>query len=193
MAELGDEVRVFSIGSLPDGGPNDGDRGALVETAAVPRAVEVASGNADSTREVCVCLPAVTPMAHRIQTRHLPDVSSPCKYCGDSCRKIRGRTESRRWHSRRRVEGFSMCGQRKFALKASTSVICVSHAVERFAANRLGCPTAKLVVIANGVDTVHFSSAEPFDWSQIGWPTECRGDPVCGSPASAKRDRTAAI
>jgi len=165
MAELGDEVRVFSIGSLPSG-----DRGALVKRLQAS-GIEVVSGNADSTREVV----SAYRQLRQWLTESKPDICQTFLHHAN----IVGTLAAKSAGVRNRVAGIRVaesrafrCAVEKIALKASTSVICVSHAVERFAANRLGCPTAKLVVIANGVDTVHFSSAEPFDWSQIGWPTD---------------------
>jgi len=168
MAELGDEVRVFSIGSLPDGGPNDGGRGALLEKLQCA-GVEVASGNADANRE---CVSAYRQLRQWLKESK-PDVCQTFLHHAN----VLGTLAAKSAGVRNRVAGIRVaeskavrCTIEKFALKASTSVICVSRAVERFAAKRLGCPAAKLMVIPNGVDAGRFSNAEPFDWPQIGWP-----------------------
>jgi len=164
MAEQGDDVRVFSIGSLPERNRQD----ALVEKLRKAD-IEITSANANTGRE------AVS--AYR-QLRQWLKESRP-----DICQtflhhaNVLGTLAAKSAGVQHRVAGIRVaeskafrCAIEKFALRASTTVICVSRAVERFAAERLGCPAAKLLVIPNGVDAGHFSNAEPYHWPDIGWP-----------------------
>ena len=168
MAELGDDVRVFSIGSLPAENRQDGEQGALVEKLQ-NAGIEIVSANANTIREA---VPAYRQLRQWLKESR-PDVCQTFLHHAN----VLGTLAANSAGVRNRVAGIRVaeskavrCVIEKFALRASTSVICVSRAVERFAVERLGCPAAKLLVIPNGVDASHFSNAEPFDWPQIGWP-----------------------
>ncbi len=165
MASAGDKVRLFSLGSLPTG-----ERGSLVKRL-TDCGIEVASGNANTSLQV---------MSAYSQLRKWLSLSD-----ADVCQtflhhaNVLGTFAAKSAGIQTRVAGIRVaeskglrCRLESYALKSSQSVICVSEAVEKFAASQLGCSRAKLTVIPNGVDAKSFSTAKSFDWAQIGWPRD---------------------
>ena len=164
MASAGDEVRVFSLGSLP----ND-ERGSLVKRL-TDFGIEVSSANANTSLQI---------MSAYSQLRKWLSHSD-----ADVCQtflhhaNVLGTLAAKSSGIQTRVAGIRVaepkrlrCRIERYALKSSQSVICVSEAVEKFTASYLGCPASKLTVIPNGVDSKSFSTATGFDWAEIGWPS----------------------
>ena len=58
------------------------------------------------------------------------------------------------------------------ALRKADAVACVSQGVLQFAQTELNVPPSKTTVIPNAVDMDRYASADPFAWSQIGWPED---------------------
>jgi glycosyltransferase involved in cell wall biosynthesis len=165
MAQAGDAVRVFSLGSLPQG-----PQGLLVgrlESAGIP----VASADADSPRQ----FPRACRQLRDWFAHSRPDISQSFLYHANvlsgfaasaaavSVRVAGLRVAEPKWW-RCRIE--------RAALRRVHSTVCVSRAVQRFAVDRLGCSDACSVVIPNGVDVSRFAAAAPLDWSAIGWPSD---------------------
>ena len=165
MADAGDEVRVFSVGSLPKD-----ERGSLVKRL-TDCGIEVSTGDANTSRQV---ISAYSQLRKWLSSSNA-DVCQTFLHHAN----ILGILAAKSVGIRTRVAGIRVAESRKlrcmiegYALKSSQSVICVSEAVEKFAASQLGCPPSKLAVIPNGVDAKNFSSAKEFDWTQIGWPRD---------------------
>jgi starch synthase (maltosyl-transferring) len=55
-----------------------------------------------------------------------------------------------------------------------THLVCVSQQVKTFAIDHLAVNPHRCSVIPNGVDILKYRDALPFDWSEIGWPSESR-------------------
>lgn len=165
MASAGDEVRVFSLGSLPSD-----ERGSLVKRL-TDCGVEVSSGDANTSLQVI----SAYSQLRKWLSRSNADVCQTFLHHAN----VLGMFAAKSAGIRTRVAGIRVaeakglrCRIERYALKSSQSVICVSEAVEKFAASHLGCSESKLTVIPNGVDANFFSSAEKFDWTQIGWPND---------------------
>jgi len=165
MADAGDKVRVFSIGSLPGH-----ERGSLVSRLQ-DAGIEVSSGDAKTHLQVI----SAYGQLRRWLAKSNADICQTFLHHAN----VLGTFAAKSAGIRARVAGIRVaeskvlrCKIESLALKSSQSVICVSKAVEDFAAHQLGCPPSKLTVIPNGVDTQNFANAKQFDWSQIGWPED---------------------
>ena len=163
MANAGDEVRVFSLGSLPTD-----ERGSLVKRL-TDCGIEVSSADAKTSLQFMAAYSKLRTWLSKSNA----DVCQTFLHHAN----VLGMFAAKSVGIRTRVAGIRVaeskglrCRIEKYALKSSQSVICVSEAVEKFAASKLGCSPSKLTVIPNGVDAKAFSSANGFDWSQIGWP-----------------------
>ncbi|QDT09560.1 glycosyltransferase family 4 protein [Planctomycetes bacterium K23_9] len=167
LAESGDSVRVFSFANFPTG-----DQSLLVDQlrdAGIP----VASAHAD---HVSSFLSASAKLRSWL-VESPPDICQTflfhanvlgtlaAKKAGVKIRVGGARIAEKRWF-RNRIE--------RHAVKQMSSLICVSHGVQEFAATHLNCPTTKSLVIPNGVDVLRFSTATPMAWSEIGWPDDSK-------------------
>jgi len=165
MANEGDEVRVFSLGSLPTD-----ERGSLVKRL-TDCGIEVSSGDANTSLQAM----SSYRQLRKWLSRSNADVCQTFLHHAN----VLGMLAAKSAGIRHRVAGIRVaeskrlrCRIERYALKSSQSVICVSAAVEQFAASQLGCSHSKLTVIPNGVDANFLSAAERFDWTQIGWPSD---------------------
>lgn len=165
MANAGDTARVFSLGSLPDD-----ERGSLVRRLK-ERGIEVASADANSSLHVLAAYSKLRKWLAKSDADICQTFLHHANVLGMHAAKSVG--------IKNRIAGIRVaesrgprCWLERHALKSSQAVICVSKAVEEFAAKRLGCPRPKLSVIPNGVDFKLFSSAAGFDWTKIGWPKD---------------------
>lgn len=179
LAETGDQVRVFSLASLPDV-----QQTPLADRLQLPQVqqsllvdrlqlagISVESGAADS--------PIKFFSAYR-QLRDWFDVSKPdisqtflhhANVLGTFAAKASGvetRIGGLRVAEARRLR----CQIERSAVKRMQGVVCVSGAVQKFAKDRLGCDAEQSVVIPNGVDVSRFASAPSLKWSDIGWPDD---------------------
>jgi starch synthase (maltosyl-transferring) len=167
LAESGDQVRVFSIGSLPDG-----EQRAFVDRLQ-QHGISVDSAEADSGWHLL-------PVYRRLKSwfaESPPDVSQSFLYHAnvvgtlaardagvDTC--VGGlRVAESRW---------LRCALERLAVRRMDSVACVSEGVRHFASQALRCPSQKSLVIPNGVDVGRFSAAIPFDWTTLGWPSDAK-------------------
>ena len=165
MADAGDKVRVFSIGSLPTD-----ERGLLVDSLK-DAGIEVSSGEANTSLQFIT--------AYRQLRKWLSESNADICQTFLHHANVLGTLAAKSAGLKTRVAGIRVaeskafrCSVERLALKSSQSVICVSNAVENFAGSRLGCPPSKLTVIPNGVDAQIYANAKQFDWSQIGWPRD---------------------
>jgi glycosyltransferase involved in cell wall biosynthesis len=165
LSECGDEVRVFSLGRLP----SDPQRMLVdrLEGAGIP--VETAS--ADSLLKLYPAYRRLRGWLHQsrpdlCQTflHHANVVGSRAAAAAGVDLLVGGLRVAESRPLRCRLE--------RSALARAQSVVCVSSAVQGFAAARLGCRPGKTIVIPNGVDVSRFASAEPLKWSSIGWPDD---------------------
>ncbi len=167
LAQSGDSVRVFSLGSLPQG-----EQRLLVDRLQ-EHGVPVASAEADH--------PAAFVRASRVLRSWLkespPDVCQTFLFHAN----VLGTLAAKKVGVKVRVGGARIadtnwlrgCIERR-AAKQMTSMVCVSHAVQQFTANHLRYPLANSVVIPNAVDVSRFASATPFCWTDLGWPSDAK-------------------
>lgn len=165
MANAGDEVRVFSLGSLPTD-----ERGSLVKRL-TDCGIEVSSADANTNLQFISAYSKLRKWLSKSNADICQTFLHHANILGMFAAKSAG--------IRTRIAGIRVaeskgvrCRLEKYALYSSQSVICVSQAVEKFAASELGCPPSKLTVIPNGVDAKFFSRANRFDWTQLGWPSD---------------------
>ncbi len=179
LAETGDDVRVFSLASLPDGQQSE-----LVDRLQLPvtrqrvlvdrllsAGIPVESGGADSPTKL---LSAYWKLRNWFDLSK-PDVSQfflhHANVLGTFAAKASGvqtRIGGLRVAEAKRLR----CHIERSALKRMQGVVCVSEAVQQFARDRLGCDADRSVVIPNGVDVTRFASASPMKWSDVGWPED---------------------
>ena len=165
LVESGDQVRVFSLGSLPDG-----EQRALVERLQ-QHGIPVESAEADSGRHVLRA-------SRRLRSwfsESPPDVSQSFLFHAN----VIGTWAARAAGVELCVGGLRVaeskrlrCSLERLAVRRMDSVICVSRGVEHFASRALRCPSQKSLVIPNGVEVQRFSSAKPFDWTELDWPSD---------------------
>ncbi|MAI31258.1 MAG: hypothetical protein CBE00_02515 [Planctomycetaceae bacterium TMED240] len=165
LANAGDEVRVFSIGSLPTD-----ERGALVKRL-TDCGIDVSSADANTSLQVISAYSKLRKWLSKSNADVCQTFLHHANVLGIFAAKSVG--------IRTRIAGIRVaeskgirCRIERQALKSSQSVICVSEAVEKFAVSKLGCSPSKLTVIPNGVDANFFAGANRFDWAQIGWPSD---------------------
>ena len=165
LAAKGDEVRVFSLGSLPTG------EQTLLLDRLTDAGISVASGGADR--------PTQFFKAYRQLKRWLsespPDVCQTFLFHAN----VLGTLAAKGVGVKSRVGGIRVAEARRFryrveryAAKRMTSVVCVSRAVQSFVAQHLSCEPPKSLVIPNSVDVARFSAAQLFDWSDLNWPAD---------------------
>lgn len=164
-AASGDDVRVFSIGSLPDG-PS-----AILVDRLRDAGIEVETASADSS------------LRFGLASRRLSDwlLKRPPEICQTFLfhANVIGTLAAAKRGVPVRVGGLRVaelnwirCKIERHAAKRMTSLACVSGALQTFASEKLGVDADRSVVIPNAVDVSRFSSAESFDWTSIGWPAD---------------------
>jgi glycosyltransferase involved in cell wall biosynthesis len=165
MAAVGDDVRVFSLGSLPQG-----EQRILVDRLR-QAGLGVESAEADSVwsyrrvfRFLCDQFRQRPPELVQTFLHHANVVGIRAAAAAGVPVRVGGIRVAQPKPIRSLVE--------RMALRRAQSVICVSSAVERFAQSVLGCPKPTTIVIPNGVDVEHYQSANPIPWSTLGWPDQ---------------------
>ncbi|MGB7344445.1 MAG: glycosyltransferase [Pirellulaceae bacterium] len=167
LADSGDKVRVFSIGSLPTG-----EQSLLVDEL---RDSGIPIGTANTDHAVSF-LSASKKLRSWLQESP-PDVCQTFLFHAN----VLGTLAAKRAGVKVRVGGARVadsnwlrCKAEKYATKRMTSLVCVSQAVQHFAANHLHCPLSKSIVIPNSVDVTRFATARPMDWTKLGWPVDAK-------------------
>ena len=165
LADSGDDVRVFSLGSLPTG-----EKASLVERLEAS-GISVESGNADSLSR---SLSAYLQLQKWLRDSP-PELCQTFLYHANVLGTRAAKSCGVPW----RVSGIRVaesnalrCKLEGFVLRDCHSTLCVSQAVRAFALSKLNCPEESLTVIPNGVDVSRFSTTNPFDWTTVGWPSD---------------------
>lgn len=165
LAERGDEVRAFSLGSLPEG-PQ-----ALLLEQLQRCGIPVASAN--SRRNVSL------PNCYRQLRRWFG--ARPCDVCQTFLfhANVLGTHAARAAGIANCVGGLRVAEPNRWrtllertAVARMDRLVCVSGAVETFAIEQLRCPAAITQVIPNGVEVERFAASAGYDWSAIGWPDD---------------------
>lgn len=165
LAAQGDQVRVFSLGSLPEG-----EQAMLVDRlidAEIPvesMEAETIWGFYNAFRGLRRAFLENPPDLVQTFLHHANVLGIRAAASAGIATRVAGVRVAEPRMIRSRIE--------RSALRSADSVVCVSRAVLRFAESRLGCRPDQTVVIPNGIELERFSSAGPFRWSQIGWPDD---------------------
>ena len=165
LAQRGDDVRVFSLASLPTG----------VQSLLVDRlkAANVPVESGDSNHFLR------TPRAYSRLKSWLKE--SPADVCQTFMfhANVLGALAAKSAGIKVRVGGLRVaeprpvrCRIEKFAVKRMNSLVCVSNEVKRFAQEYLACDCTKSLVIPNSVDVQRFKNSKVFDWQILGWPRD---------------------
>jgi glycosyltransferase involved in cell wall biosynthesis len=167
LAQQGDDVRVFSLGPLPEG-----EQRALVDRLRQAR-IPIASGQARSNRQIV----GVYRRLKNWFAESPPQVCQTFMYHAN----VLGTFAAQSSAVDIRIGGLRVAERRplrgaieRAAVRRMQHLVCVSRAVENFATEHLRCDPARVSVIPNGVDVSRFSTAVPIDWQSIGWPADSR-------------------
>jgi starch synthase (maltosyl-transferring) len=167
LAQQGDEVRVFSLGPLPQG-----QQRALVDRLRLA-GIPVTSGQASSNRQIV----SVYRQLKKWFAESPPQVCQTFMYHAN----VLGTFAAQSSGVDVRIGGLRVAECRpirnsieRAAVRRMQHLVCVSRAVGDFATEHLRCDRARLSVIPNGVDVSRFSTAAPIDWQSIGWPADAR-------------------
>lgn len=165
LQQRGDEVRVFSLGSLPSPGLDDlvvdlrhrgipvctGDGGGLTAVGSVYRKLRRWLSEQPTAVRQSFLFHA------NVLTMHAMPPTGRHRWVGG----VRVADPSR---IRISIEGH--------ALRHAARVVCVSAAVEAFAQHRYRVSPSRLSVIGNAVEMERFRGAAPLDWRSVGWPAD---------------------
>lgn len=165
LAEGGDQIRVFSLASLPDG-----DQRLLVDRMH-RSGIAVHGLNAESIwnyprawRALRGRLEESPPQLVQTFLHHANVLGMHAATAAGISVTVAGVRVAQPRPLRSQIE--------RVALGRAHRVVCVSNAVRSFAMANLGCAAEKTVVISNGVDIERFSMATPIEWSALGWPND---------------------
>ena len=172
LQESGDNVRVFSLGALPPPDQGQGNHRLLVERlekAGIP----IASANANSKRQ---SFAAYRQLKQWFQASR-PDICQTFLFHAN----VLGTQAAKSAEVPLCVGGIRIaeskwlrCQIERRAVSQMHSVVCVSNAVKEFTDEYLGCEPEKSLVIPNAVDVTRFGTANPFNWTTLGWPAQSK-------------------
>ncbi|MFG0291325.1 MAG: glycosyltransferase [Rhodopirellula sp. JB044] len=181
LQERGDDVRVFSLGSLPrEDRPGDGKDQLL--RSLLEHDVDVASGEGAGAAQ----LPSVYRKLKRWLAERPGTVRQSFLFHANVLTGYAIGARKKGARKKGAGDGAWVGGVRVadpnrlrilaegMALRKADHVVCVSRAVRAFSQNRYRLPATRLSVIANGVETQRFQDAVPFDWSELNWSRESR-------------------
>ncbi len=161
----GDDVRVFSLGSLPAPGFD-----SLVADLR-GRDIEVTSGLGTGIGNLAAVYrrlrgwlkqrPSAMRQSFLFHANVLTMYATPSSCRGPWIAGVRVADPNR---IRLRIEGH--------ALRRADQVVCVSSAVALFAQQRYAIPASRLAVIGNAVEAERFAHAAPLEWEELGWPAD---------------------
>lgn len=165
FAKRGDDVRVFSIGSLPVG------KQARLCDRLRAHQIPIETAQTDSPlgfvrayQRLRDWLAESPPDLCQTFLFHANVIGTLAAVAARVDHRVGGlRVAERRW---------VRCLLERRAAKEMQSLVCVSEAVQTFAAESLGVPRSRSVVIPNAVDVGRFSQAAAVDWSALGWPSD---------------------
>lgn len=191
----GDDVRVFSIGSLPSGSSSTsggsstsgssstsgrgtssdsstsgGDAAVLVHRLAAA-GVDVQTAGVDSPFQYVAAMRAL----RRWMADRPPQVCQTFLYHAN----VIGTLAAARCNVPLRVGGLRVaepnwvrCKIERYAARRMHAMACVSGQLQTFASEHLGVETRHSVVIPNAVDVGRFAHGPRFDWTSIHWPRD---------------------
>lgn len=171
LQQRGDDVRIFSLGSLPrESSPGDGKDQLLRQL--YDHGIDVTSGNAAGVFQLPSVYRELKQWLRRrpdaVRQSFLFHANVLTKHAIGANAKTRSGTP---WVGGVRVADpnrlrIAIEGQ---ALRQADHVVCVSAAVEAFSRRRYRLRENQTGVIANGVEVERLVSATPFDWQTLGW------------------------
>lgn len=171
LQKRGDDVRVYSFGRLPQVVQGGEDR---IIAELNDHEIPVASGEAGG-------LASLPSLAWDLRSWLAQRPDAVRQSFLFHANVLTNSVDSVPFRMGRRFAGIRVAERRggrlwleRRALRRAAKVICVSSAVECFAHQHLGIDSDRTTVIANSVDVDCFASANPIDWSSIGWPTEAK-------------------
>jgi starch synthase (maltosyl-transferring) len=168
MADRDEQVRVFSLGRLPEG------QQSLLVDRLRESGIEVVSGNAESWRDIL----KVRKNFDRFLGDSPPDICQTFMFHANTLGALTAKLRQRETAV---VGGLRVAEDRWLrnqieatALKRMDGLICVSESVRQFSIVKLGADPIRTTTIPNSVDVNRFASAERFDVSPLGWPSDSR-------------------
>jgi starch synthase (maltosyl-transferring) len=168
LRDRGDDVRLFSFGKLPsaDSLPKGNDR--LVQQLH-DEGIEVTSGGVQTSRGF---LPA-TIQLRRWLARRPGSLIQTFLWHANVLGMLNASSQQPRVAGIRVAEPNSLrLAVERQTLRNVDHVVCVSRAVETFAQQQLNLSPDRTSVIPNAVDVDAFASADPIDWTDLGWPAD---------------------
>ena len=165
LAGRGDQVRVFSMGPLPQG-----QQSLLVDRLRGEN-IEVVSGDGRTWRDLL----DVRKKLDRFFSESPPDLCQTFMFHANVLGALTAKRKNRdpvvvgglrvaedRW-MRNKIEAM--------ALSRMDGLICVSESVKDFAISKLGASAKDTFTIPNSVDVARFEDGDVFDVGSLGWPT----------------------
>lgn len=173
LRKQGSEVRVFSLGALPE--PPPSRRGAdLLVHELREHQIEVSGGSGRQGQPVrsLTRLPSVfRKLRHWLGQR--PDaICQSFLFHANVLSHLA--LKDQRWIAGVRVADPNSLriAIEGHALRRADHVVCVSAATASFARKHYRLPEARASVIGNAVEADRFSKASPVDWRTLGWPAD---------------------
>lgn len=163
------EVRVFSLQSLPPA------KKSLLVDQLEDNEVQVATADANRVWNLPSAIASLHKFWHCEDGKHPVDIVQTFLHHAN----VLGSVMARRHTIGKVVGGVRVAQPRRLrsrierlATPRMSAVVCVSHAVARFAQSNLGVTSDQTHVIGNGVNVRRFESAAPFDWQTLQWPDD---------------------
>lgn len=161
----GDDVRVFSIGSLPEG------VAAVLLDRLTGAGIDIQTAGADSPLQFA----SASRTLGRWFAARPPEVCQTFLFHAN----VIGTLAASRCDVPVRVGGLRVgepkwlrCKIERFAARQMTSLVCVSGWLQTFASENLDIGPDRSVVIPNAVNVSRFADGDRFDWTSIGWPAD---------------------
>lgn len=168
LRDRGDDVRLFSFGKLPTADTLPKGNNRLVQQLH-DEGIEVTSGGVQTSRGF---LPA-TIQLRRWLARRPSSLVQTFLWHANVLGMLNVSSRQPRVAGIRVAEPNSLrLAVERQTLRKVDHVVCVSRAVETFAQQQLNLSPNRTSVIPNAVDVDAFASADPIDWTELGWPAD---------------------